>query len=96
MTYLYIIDHMVCDKLFVPVYTVPLAISDARVSIEWVKKLCIDFSNNQKLRYAKYHIYGQCKIELSLISLISMRYSYRYRKGTYQYCKVYIATDKDM
>ena len=32
-----------------------------RVSIEGVKKLCIDFSNNQKLRYAKYHIYGQCK-----------------------------------
>ena len=32
-----------------------------RVSIEGVKKLCIDFSNNQKLRYVKYHIYGQCK-----------------------------------
>ena len=29
-----------------------------RVSIEGVKKLC--FSNNQKLRYVKYHIYGQC------------------------------------
>ena len=26
-----------------------------------VKKLCIDFSNNQKLRYVKYHIYEQCK-----------------------------------
>ena len=34
---------------------------DTRVSIEGVKKLCIDFSNNQKLRYVKYHIYGQCK-----------------------------------
>ena len=32
-----------------------------RVSIEGVKKLCIDFSNNQKLMYVKYHIYGQCK-----------------------------------
>ena len=32
-----------------------------RVSIEGVKKLCIDFSSNQKLRYVKYHIYGQCK-----------------------------------
>ena len=32
-----------------------------RVSIEGVKKLCIDFSNNQKLRYVEYHIYGQCK-----------------------------------
>ena len=29
--------------------------------MEGVKKLCIDFSNNQKLRYVKYHIYGQCK-----------------------------------
>ena len=27
-----------------------------RVSLEGVKKLCIDFSNNQKLRYVKYHI----------------------------------------
>ena len=26
-----------------------------------LKKLCIDFSNNQKLRYVKYHIYGQSK-----------------------------------
>ena len=34
---------------------------DTRVSIEGVKKLCIDFSNNQKLGYVKYHIYGQCK-----------------------------------
>ena len=33
----------------------------SRVSIEGVKKLCIDFSNNQKLMYVKYHIYGQCK-----------------------------------
>ena len=32
-----------------------------RVSIEGVKKLCIDFSNNQKLRYVKYHIYGQLR-----------------------------------
>ena len=35
--------------------------SRTRVSIEGVKKLCIDFSNNQKLIYVKYHIYGQCK-----------------------------------
>ena len=33
----------------------------SRVSIEGVKKLYIDFSNNKKLRYVKYHIYGQCK-----------------------------------
>ena len=39
----------------------PTGVRVNRVSIEGVKKLCIDFSNNQKLRYAKYHIYGQCK-----------------------------------
>ena len=38
-----------------------VGIDQTRVSIEGVRKLCIDFSNNQKLRYAKYHIYGQCK-----------------------------------
>ena len=35
--------------------------SVCRVSIEGVKKLCIDFSNNQKLRYVKYNRFGQCK-----------------------------------
>ena len=30
-------------------------ITENRVSIEGVKKLCIDFSNNQILRYVKYH-----------------------------------------
>ena len=38
-----------------------LLLRNTRVSLEGVKKLCIVFSNNQKLRYAKYHIYGQCK-----------------------------------
>ena len=36
-------------------------LDSTRVSIEGVKKLCIDFSSNQKLRYGKYHIYEQCK-----------------------------------
>ena len=35
----------------------PLSTPTVRVSVEGVKKLCIDFSNNQKLSYVKYHIY---------------------------------------
>ena len=42
------------------------------VSIEGVKKLCIDFSNNQKLRYVKYHIYGQCKKLLKTCSKVNL------------------------
>ena len=61
-----LIDHDIVSG------TLKIAIPPIRVSIEGVKKLCIDFSNNQKLRYAKYHIYGQCKKWLKTYSKVNL------------------------